>query len=118
MAINSENHKLLLVILNKAECLQEFISVLVEVGIKGATIMDSEGMGKILAHDIPIFAGLRGLLTGARPQNKTIMILLHEEMIPLVVEAFETAVGPLQQPGNGIIFSLPVEFVLGAGEKK
>lgn len=116
MTGSNDQNKVLFVILNKTEYLQDLMVLLVELGLKGATVIDSVGMGKILTQDIPIFAGMRSLLTGARPSNKTIMMLLHEEMIPLVVEAFEHTVGPLDQPGNGVIFSLPVDFVYGAGE--
>jgi nitrogen regulatory protein PII len=113
MTDTSEKSKLLFVILNKPERLQDLMVIFVELGIKGATVLDSVGMGQILTHDVPIFAGLRGLLTGTRPQNKTLMILLTEEMIPLVVEAFEEAVGPLSEPGNGVIFAVPVEQICG-----
>jgi len=113
MPSSSDKHKLLIVILNKTECLQDLVSVFVELGIKGATILDSEGMGKILAQDIPIFAGVKSLFSGTQPRNKTILMLLQEEMIPLVVEAFEETVGPLDQPGNGMIMALAVDFVKG-----
>lgn len=114
MAEATERRKLLFVILNRPERLQDLMLVFVELGLKGATVLESQGMGKILSQDVPIFAELKGLLTGARPQNKTIMILLGDEMIPLVVEAFEEAVGPLNVPGNGVIFALPVEQIYGA----
>ncbi len=116
MSDPKENLKLLFVVLNKAECLPSLLSLFVELGLKGATVIDSVGMGRILTHDIPIFAGVKNLFTGTRPGNKTIMIMLHEEMIPLVVEAFEQAVGPLDQPGNGMIITVPVERVFGGGE--
>jgi nitrogen regulatory protein PII len=114
MPDTTEKRKLLFVILNKPERLQDLMVIFVELGLKGATVFDSVGMGKILTQDVPLFAELRGFLTGARQQNKTIMILLPEEMIPLVVEAFEEAVGPLSEPGNGVIFAVPVEQIYGA----
>jgi len=113
MSSSSDKQKLLILILNKPECLQALFSVLVELGISGATVLDSEGMGKILAQDIPIFAGVKSLFSAARPKNKTILISLHEEMIPLVAQAFEETVGPLSEPGNGIILSMPADQVLG-----
>jgi nitrogen regulatory protein P-II 1 len=113
MAETTEKHKLIFVILNKPERLQDLMVIFVELGLHGATVFDSVGMGKILTQDIPLFAELKGMLTGARPQNKTIMIHLAEEMIPLVVEAFEEAVGPLDQPGNGVIFAVAAEQICG-----
>ena len=116
MSSSSEKQKLLILILNKPECLQALFSVLVELGISGATVLDSEGMGKILAQDIPIFAGVKNLFSATRPKNKTILIVLHEEMIPLVAQAFEETVGPLSEPGNGIVLSMPVDLIKGGAE--
>ncbi len=31
----------------------------VEAGVTGATILDSEGMGRFLAYEIPLFAGFK-----------------------------------------------------------
>jgi nitrogen regulatory protein PII len=118
MAETTEKHKLIFVILNKPERLQDLMVIFVELGLQGATVFDSVGMGKILTQDIPLFAEVKGLLTGARPQNKTIMIHLAEEMIPLVVEAFEEAVGPLDQPGNGVIFAVAAEQICGTHHAK
>ena len=52
---------LMVVVLNKEEYLDEVLSGFVEIGIGGATILDSTGMGRILTQDIPIFAGLQGI---------------------------------------------------------
>lgn len=105
--------KLLFIILNKEEFLDEVLEAFLELGLKGATIIDSVGMGRILAYEIPIFAGLRSLLPGNRPFNKTILTLVEEEKVEDVVAAVEQIVGPLEKPGTGIAFSVPVDFVKG-----
>ena len=58
--------QLLIFILNKEELLEEVLEAFIELGISGATIIDSIGMGRILAHDIPIFAGFRNLIQDSR----------------------------------------------------
>jgi nitrogen regulatory protein P-II 1 len=50
--------QLLIAVINEEEKLDEILSGMVELGITGATIISSEGMGRVLSHDIPIFAGL------------------------------------------------------------
>jgi nitrogen regulatory protein P-II 1 len=96
-------------VLNREEYLEEILTGFLEIGISGATILDSMGMGRILAHDIPIFAGLRGVLAGGRPNNKTIMSVLPDfETYEQAVELIEDVCGSLDDPGIGVLFALPV----------
>jgi len=105
--------KLVFFILNKEEYLEEILEALLELGINGATILDSMGMGRVLAHDIPIFAGFRTLLKDTRPGNKTILILLPESKLEALTKAVEQIIGDLDKPGTGIIFALPIEYSRG-----
>ena len=50
---------LLVFILNNPEVLEEVLEGYLEVGITGATVIDSLGMGHILATEVPIFAGFQ-----------------------------------------------------------
>ncbi len=108
--------RLVFFILNKEEFLQEILEAYLELGINGATILDSVGMGRILAHDIPIFAGFRNLLQDSRPGNKTILTVVPDEKVPQMTDAIEQVVGNLDEPGNGLLFSLPVDFVKGVSK--
>jgi nitrogen regulatory protein PII len=108
--------KLIIFILNKEEHLEEILEAFVELGINGATILDSIGMGRILAHDIPIFAGFQNLLHDTRPGNKTILSVVPEKKIERIVQAVEQIIGSLDEPGNGLFISLPVDLVKGYNE--
>jgi nitrogen regulatory protein P-II 1 len=70
--MNTPETMLLIAVVNDADKVDEILSGFLEIGITGATIISSEGMGRLLSHDIPIFAGLQTLLQGSRPQNRTI----------------------------------------------
>ena len=50
--------KLLIIILNKEENLDELLEGFLEIDIRGATVVNSQGMGSIITTDIPIFAGV------------------------------------------------------------
>ena len=51
--------KALFVILNETEELNAILEDFVKVGVRGATIIDSQGMGAALTMgDVPIFGGL------------------------------------------------------------
>jgi nitrogen regulatory protein P-II 1 len=105
--------KLLVFILNKEEHLEEILEAFLELNIKGATIMDSVGMGSILAQDIPIFAGFKNLLQGSRPANKTILTVIPNRQVQPAVKAIEQIVGSLEEPGNGLLFVLEVDQIFG-----
>ena len=100
---------LMIFVLNREELLEEVLTGFLEIGISGATIIDSMGMGRILAYDIPIFAGLRGVLAGGRPHNKTVMsVLPNHDAFEKAFELIEDVCGSLDDPGNGILFALPI----------
>ncbi len=104
---------LLILVLNKEEHLEEVLEVFLELDIHGATIIDSIGMGRILAHDIPIFAGFRNLMQESRPGNKTIFTVVDEKKIPRVVQGVEQICGSLDKPGAGILVTIPVGIAKG-----
>ena len=105
--------QLVIFFLNKEEHLQEVLEAFIELGINGATILDSVGMGRILAHDIPIFAGFRNLLQESRPGNKTIFSVVAKEKTEAMVKAIEQIVGSLDEAGNGLFISLPLDYIKG-----
>lgn len=105
--------QLLLFVLNKEEHLDEILEVFLELEITGATIIDSIGMGRILATDIPIFAGFRNLMQDSRPGNKTIITVIHEEKIKRLIQGIEQICGSLDKPGSGILITVPVSNVKG-----
>jgi hypothetical protein len=104
---------LLLLVLNKEEHLEEVLEVFLELDIHVSTIIDSIGMGRILAHDIPIFAGFRNLMQESRPGNKTIFTVVDEQKIPLIIQGIEQICGSLDEPGAGILITFPVVTVKG-----
>lgn len=105
--------KLLVFILNKEEFLEEALEAFLELNIKGATIIDSIGMGSILSRDIPIFAGFKNLLQGSRTANKTILTVIPDELVQPAVQAVEQIIGSLEEPGNGLIFTINVDQIYG-----
>jgi hypothetical protein len=105
--------KLLVFFLNKEEYLEEILEAFLELNIKGATILDSVGMGSILAQDIPIFAGFKNLLQGSRPANKTILTVIPENLVTPAIKAIEQIVGSLEEPGRGLLIVLNIDEVFG-----
>ncbi len=107
------NKKLIVIILNKIELLEDLLSALLEIGISGATVIDSNGMGKIITTQIPIFAGLSDAFPGTSPMNKTIFIVLEENQIENVEIVLNEVCGSFNESGAGIYFCVPIDFVRG-----
>lgn len=106
--------KLFVYILNQQEKLDEILAGFVEIGITGATVIDSVGMGRILSKDVPIFAGFQSVVSGSRPHNKTILSVVDNgDKIEKALELIEEVCGSFEDPGAGIAFILPLADVFG-----
>lgn len=106
--------QLLIAVINEEEKLDEILSGMVELGVTGATIVNSEGMGRVLTHDIPIFAGLEALAMRSRPQNQTIFsVIREEEKVEGVLNLLREICGDFDNPATGIAFTIPVNRVIG-----
>jgi len=111
--------KLLVFVLNKEELLEEILEAFVEAEITGATILDSEGMGRFLIYEVPLFADFREFMRGNKPYNKTIFSVVDkEEKIKRVEELIEKICGSLSGPGTGILFTIPVDYAKGLIREK
>lgn len=109
--------QLLVVVLNKDEYLEQVLQGFLEVGVRGATVIDSVGMGRIISYNIPIFAGLRHLFDAERPQNKTIFAVVEDTMVDDAIAMVEEICGSLDEPGAGIAFTVPISHVKGLAEE-
>lgn len=109
--------KLLILFLNREELLEDILSYFVEMGITGATIIESVGMGRVLTYDIPIFAGFRDLMAGSRPYNKTILTVIDESLIEETVKGIQQICCDDEGPGTGLLVILPVEEMVKLGSK-
>jgi nitrogen regulatory protein P-II 1 len=111
--MNTPETMLLIAVVNDADKVDEILSGFLEIGITGATIISSEGMGRLLSHDIPIFAGLQTLLQGSRPQNRTIFSVITADTADAAFGLLQEVCGSLTNPATGIAFSIPIVRVVG-----
>lgn len=108
-----ESKRLLVAVIHDPERIDEILSGFIELGITGATILNTEGMGSVLSHDIPIFAGLQTLISGSRPQNRMIFSVLPTSLVDSAVDLLREVMGDLEKPATGIVFTPPVDRVEG-----
>ncbi len=106
--------KLIVFVLNREELLERVLEAYVEAGITGATILDSEGMGRFLTFEVPLFADFKEFMKGNKPYNKTILSVVdEEEAVERLKEILDEVTGGLSLPGTGILFTVPVDYAVG-----
>lgn len=109
--------KLLVYILNRIELLDDLLRALADDGISGATILNSRGMARQLygngGKQPGFFSSLRALADPQNEDNMTIFAVVREDQVADFTHAIEKVVGELSQPGTGIVFTVPVDFIQG-----
>ena len=106
--------QLLIAVINQEEKLDEILSGFLELGVTGATLINSEGMGHFLAHDVPIFAGITELAGRSRPRNYTLFSVIREpEKVDAVIALLQKVCGNLEDPATGIVFTVPIARCVG-----
>ncbi len=109
---------LLVVILKKAELVNEICKDLAEEGVHGGTIVDGVGMASIIEKmdDLPIFGMLRTLLADDDEGDnvKVMLFVMDDEELVEARKTIKQVVG-LDEPNTGIMFAVPVSFVEGLG---
>jgi hypothetical protein len=105
--------ELLIIIINKEEYFEKILSILLELDVTGATILDSEGLGHFLAYEVPIFAGLRQLVGESKSPSKTILALVEgRDLLERLNEFLKEEGIDFSEPETGVVFTVPVNGVI------
>jgi len=108
---------LLVDVLEQTELLPDLLEEFVKIGVTGTTVLDSIGMGRILLESdtaVPVFDIIKEALAKGKPSNKTIFAVIdNKETLQKAVDVIKSVCGNLDEPGKGILFTLPVDFVEG-----
>lgn len=108
----------LFIVLNKPDYLENLLDKFIEIGVKGATILDSQGMGFAMNHgghgNDPFFGKIRSIIDNSRPYNKTVFTVIEdEETLQRAVNAAKEVFGDVYEPGLGMMFTMPVNNIYG-----
>ena len=105
--------KLLFIVLNSTDKLEEVLEGLIEVGVTGATVVDSVGMGHIV-EGIPLFAGMRSIFRSAKPHNNTIFSVIRDDQADETLQMLSKTLCATEKGRSaGIAFTVPIERVIG-----
>lgn len=102
--------KLLVVVMNDRDLVADVVSALVELDVRGIVAMESESVMLFLAQEVPIFAGLRELITTPKSYNKTMFGITDDDNILNKLYAILKQIGiDLKTPGIGYAFTVPID---------
>ena len=108
---------LLVSVLEETEKLTDIMEGFAKIGIKGSTVLDSIGMGRVLMRaraTLPVMEQINQVITDLQSSNKTIItVIQNKAILDHAIGIVKSHCGDLCQPGRGILFALPLEIVEG-----
>ncbi len=107
--------KLLIIVLHEQQFFEDIINLFVEMGIRGANILESSGIRHQL-RSIPLFSDFLNFLGEQSEVARTIMVTLPEERLTALVEGVEEITGDLDRHTGGSIMVLDLDFCRGSLE--
>ena len=102
--------RLLFLFLYRQDLVDEALEALVEMEITDATVVDGTPMERILAADVPIFAGLWQSHGEADGQTRLIMAAVTDEALPDLIALLGDVGVDLSKPEIAQLFTVPVDI--------
>ena len=110
---------LLFAVINNEDILDDLITGWLDMGVTDATILESTDLLQLISHQIPIFAGFRGLTSTGMRHNKTIFTVIDEQpKLDKAVEYLEFLCRKTDEPHQGIYFVAPLVSFAHLGSPK
>lgn len=100
---------LLVAVIENEDLLDEIITGWLDMGISGATVIETTGAIQLISQHIPIFAGLRSLTSGGSRHSKAVFsVIENRELLDTAVNFLEDVCKKKRGPRQGIYFITPV----------
>jgi len=110
--------KLLVVVINNPDLVADVVPALVELDVRGIVAIESESVMQLLAQEVPIFAGLRELVTSPKSYNKTLFGITDDDAILEHLDVMMKEIGiDLEKAGTGYAITLPIEGIIESLEE-
>lgn len=111
----------LIIVLNETSLMDDIVSKMLELGVAGATILDSQGLGSAIARGdvrVPLFGTLKSVLTSDYPYSKTIFTVIeHDDLLGATIHAVKKILSDQKRIGVGFLFTVPVGMMTRLGNR-
>lgn len=108
---------LIVVVLQDADLAPPLLRAWLDAGATGGTMLESTGLSQFtrtLRDDLPLLPSLRGLEVQSDPHNRTLFsVVPNQETLDAVIAATTRLVGNFDRGNTGLLFVVPVGYVLG-----
>jgi len=111
----TREQKLLVMVVQGEENATSIIELFVEMGIRGASIIESTSLGRMLAG-VPLFADFINFLGTTGDYHRTIITTIPADEIDEIVTRIETVTGDLDKHTGTMLFVLDVPYMKGSLE--
>ena len=99
---------ILITVLNNEALLDELITDWLDIGVTGATVIESTDSLQLISHHIPVFAGFRALTSGGMPHNKTLFTIIKDQkVLDQAIACLEALCADTGKPSQGIYIVAP-----------
>lgn len=112
--------KLMVLILNRTDALDNLLEGMSAAGLGGATIIESSGLATTLSRLDSSFisSSIRAILSGSEEDNRTILSVIRNDQLDIARKVIYNTVGDLSSPNTGILFTVPIDFVEGTRKNR
>ena len=101
---------LLIAVINDEELLDELITGWLDIGVTGATVVETTDLLQLISHHIPIFAGFRSLTSGGMYHNRTLFTAIEDrKVLDQAIAFLETLCRETEKPHQGVYFVTPLQ---------
>ena len=109
---------LIIFVLNDPDLCKDVLDAWESAGIRGVTILESSGLGRVrqagIRDDLPLMPGLSDLFKHTETNHRTLFTVVRsQDHIEAVAKATQSIVGDLEKADTGFLFVVPVSQVYG-----
>lgn len=107
---------LLVLVVDQVEFCPDLLKAWGEIGVPGVTVLESLGSQRLSGErdDLPLMPSLRSILSSAETHNRTLFSVIEDQaVLEKAIQVTQQILGDLEQPHNGIMFTMPVDRAWG-----
>lgn len=110
-----EDNKLLMLVVQGEDELTRIMEVFVEMGVRGASIIESGGMANILSR-VPLFADFMNFLGSRAEFHRTVFAIVPTEELDELIRRIETITGDMNKHTGATAVAFDIAFLKGSME--
>ncbi|MCQ3936998.1 MAG: hypothetical protein DPW18_08140 [Chloroflexi bacterium] len=101
-------------VLHNPDLLEELLEAWNKIGVRGATVLFSSGMGRLrqkrgMRDDVPLIPSLDDFYEASETLSRTLFTVIEDEgMIDRILAVTQQLVGDLNKPDTGLLVVTPV----------